>query len=102
VLAIRCPRCNGLDRECERCRGTGEAILFRCPTSHNSAELSAAFFAYALVETGVWPASGGLLDQSASFVGFVREVNAERAEIERAKEQVARARESSAASKQRR
>jgi len=76
-------------------------MVYRCPSSHNSAELSAAFFAYALVETGAWPAAGGLLDQSASFVGFVREVNAERAEIERAKEQLARARESSASSKRR-
>ena len=58
-------------------------LLYRCPTSHGSADLADAFFAYGLLESGLWPADGGLCDQSASFVAFVREVNAERASIER-------------------
>lgn len=82
MLWTVCPRCSGGDPECATCEGRGRCAVRRCPTSHSDPDLSAAFFAYTLVESGVWPVAGGMLDQSASFLAFVREVSAERAAID--------------------
>jgi len=83
VLAITCPRCHGGDPECARCGGIGLAGVRRCPASHNDADLALAFSFYARLESGLLPGAGGWLDQTASFVGFCRAVDAERGAIER-------------------
>ena len=58
----------------------------RCPSSHSSRELADAFLAFDLIESGTWPVDGGLCAQSASFLAFVRAVNAERGAIDKANE----------------
>lgn len=68
---------------CERCEGTGNLGLRRCPASQADRDIATAFEFYLRVESGVWPARGGLLDQSASFYEFVRIADAERGAIER-------------------
>jgi len=78
-----CTACGGLgDPACKVCSGDREPV-YRCPASHATLEISAAFTALDWVEAGVMPVAGGLLDQSATFVQFVSIVTAERAAIER-------------------
>ncbi len=78
-----CTACNGAGGAgCEVCGGDREPV-FRCPASHHTPEIDAAFLAMDWAEAGVLPVAGGLLEQSASFVQFVSIVQAERAAIER-------------------
>lgn len=70
-----------MDPACEVCHGELEPV-YRCPASHATPEIAAAFTALDWVEAGVLPVAGGLLDQSASFVQFVSIVAGERLAIE--------------------
>lgn len=83
LARVTCAACEGYG--CDECGKSGEVMLYRCPTSHNTAEIALAFEALAWSEKGVLPVPGGLLDQSAAFVSFARLVWSERGKIERAR-----------------
>jgi len=83
VARVTCATCDG--NGCEKCKETGSVLLYRCPTSHNTREIAAAFEAMGWSERGVLPVAGGLLDQAASFVAFCRLVGSERGKIESAR-----------------
>lgn len=83
MFEITCTACNGAgDPACATCGGEREPV-YRCPASHATPELLAAFVALDWAENGTLPVAGGLLDQSASFVQFAALVASERAAIER-------------------
>lgn len=87
VVEITCSACSGFDPACPICGGGGTEVLYRCPTSMCTSDLSEAFACYSAFDAhGVLPVEGGYLAQSREFLSFVGVVNAERAEIERARE----------------
>lgn len=84
MLIITCSACSGGDPDCSACGGSGEEPIYRCPASFNDPAAALFFLAYAqFTEHGVMPESGSLMEQSASFVRLCREVDAERAKLER-------------------
>lgn len=99
--AITCTRCDGSGTDpesggiCEKCgdnRFLGYLPQNRCPRSHMTPAISQALDALAWVRRGVLPETGGMADQSPSFLQFVgafegevHRVEAERQEQERLK-----------------
>lgn len=83
VLEITCTTCNGEHGECCECWGLGKLELFRCPRFYSEPDVVEGFRAYFHLEGhGAYPVGGGLLEQAASFLCFVDEVNRERFAIE--------------------
>ena len=79
-----CPRCDGQHAECELCGGTGKRPIYRCPQAAVGGDthvLAIMDAYYALDRFGVWPAAGGLYDQSPYWLDCVRIIEAERGEI---------------------
>ncbi len=65
----------------------------RCPRASTDSDALAAVSAYSWLDRfSVTPVPGGMLDQSPRFVEFVRIIDIERAEIDRAREEEAQAR----------
>lgn len=70
---VRCPRCwdaEGLRRFCERCDGRGTVPLLRCPNAVLRGDPSVGLFlrCYDLLQVGILPGRGGLLDQTNLFL----------------------------------
>lgn len=61
--------------------------MYRCPTSHATEDVAAAFAAYHMLEAGILPVAGGWLDQSEDFVKAVEIINGERSAIDREERQ---------------
>ena len=83
VFRMTCPRCMGATETCDRCGGVGSIDATRCPQSYMTPEINDALGAIPFTRQGVWPAAGGLLDQSASFVACVKLFEGEVATIQR-------------------
>jgi len=83
-----------MDPDCDRCEGSGRAMLYRCPRKVITEEARRLLRAYRDYERGFLPVQGGMNDQAASFVRWIGVIDAERASIdeERAALQRARAR----------
>ena len=62
-------------------------MVYRCPSAHNSPEIAEAVQSYHLLEPGVLPAAGGWVDQTEAFAAVVQILNAERAAIDRERDE---------------
>ena len=84
-----CPNCEGGQGGCEECGHTGRFLIEGCPHADNRIGRDGAevIFAADQAAQGVWPVSGGWLEQSAMAVEAVRRVWSEEAEWKRRAEE---------------
>ena len=76
----RIPCCSG---GCSACEGRGYRALRRCPSQILPPNIQLTIRYSALAKEGMWPAAGGALDQSQSFLDAHAVILGEIAEIER-------------------
>ena len=85
-VQMDCPTCGGAgvlrantdeQAECDQCDGMGRFDLDECPRKYIGQDLTECINYAAMASKGVWPVSGGLLDQSAWFVSLVQRLEAE-------------------------
>lgn len=85
--AITCPECHGSGlsgcEACAECKGEGRKLMYRCPASFQTPDVSEALRALAWVERGFLPVEGGIVAQDRSFLWFVDAFKAELAAGER-------------------
>ena len=86
---IQCVRCEGMDARCELCNGDGYIPVNECPMKYVGQQMIDAANLVGFCKSGVFPADGGLLNQSAWFLQFIQRLRAETNQIE--SEQIKRA-----------
>lgn len=96
VFARTCPRCSGFEPECEVCSGSGTELVYRCAASQVTPDVVALLSAYYDYEKGVLPSPGPMQEQAVQFVDGVRLIEAERAAIEREREEARKRKEKAA------
>jgi hypothetical protein len=64
---VKCIACNGQDENCETCDGFGVHHI-GCPKDSIDPSTVRAIQFADFADKGHWPVSGGVLDQSQSFV----------------------------------
>lgn len=69
-MSIACAWCNGAGGQCTHC-DDGEVAIESCPMDVAADQLRLLDLA-AMSKDGAWPADGGLLDQTAWWVEWVR------------------------------
>lgn len=80
VYFVTCPRCDGTDEECERCEGSGRALVPRCPNALADPAVIDALESYAILSNhGQYPVPGGRFAQTASFHRVCSVISAEKA-----------------------
>jgi hypothetical protein len=83
VYRISCVACDGQNRDCQKCDGSGKSMALRCPSSMiDRRTWDAIEAAIDFTERGNYPVPGGRYEQSAQFSRVVQAVSAERAVIE--------------------
>lgn len=99
LYTVTCAYCDGsmITPEGERCvkctdRGPmrGKRGLRRCPTSHIDYAISDALRSYPYLEGGRFPAPGGLMDQSPSFLHFASVLSSECAVVRKEEQEDAK------------
>jgi len=74
---MKCPSCGGASATCKECKGLGQIDFHRCPNTYAKPIHYDVCRAATYVENGILPASGGLSDQSPTFVEALEIVRAE-------------------------
>lgn len=64
-----CPSCHGLNKPCRTCGGSGHHVLAQCPRQIVDANTWQLLWLADLAKQGTWPESGGVGDQTESFLG---------------------------------
>ena len=75
VFTVSCPSCPADESLCKTCEGTGQAPSYDCPFKKDGAVSTVGRIIPYLrdaEDTGILPAAGGMLDQTAFFVKAFR------------------------------
>jgi hypothetical protein len=67
---MSCASCNGDGGKCKACNGRGSILITDCPWKLTDNGALQAMKFVRLAEEHNWPLSGGVLDQTKSFVDF--------------------------------
>lgn len=85
TLAIACPMCDGLDKDCEECAGTARVPVRDCPNRILTSDEFDVVRTVTMLEAGVTPTGHGWYELPHWLLQAMAVVTKERRRIEEAK-----------------